>query len=78
MFKRGILSEIELFLKTNDILLFYGARQVGKTSLMKMVQNDFIKTKSYFFDLEKDENLQLLNKDPDIFVEYIKLYYNWD
>lgn len=75
MFKRKILEKIELFLNTNDILLFYWARQVWKTSLMKYIQDNFFKDNSIFIDLEKPKNLELLNKDPDIFIEHLKLYY---
>ena len=78
MFKRVILSKINIFLETNDILLLYGARQVGKTSLMKMIQSDYIKVKSYFFDLENPDYLNLLNQNPDIFVQYLKSYNNWN
>ncbi|MBS9775127.1 ATP-binding protein [Candidatus Gracilibacteria bacterium] len=78
MFKRKILEKIELFLDTNDILLFYGARQVGKTSLMKIIQQDYIKNKdTYFFDLENPDYLKLLNQNPNIFIEFLKSYYAW-
>lgn len=77
MFKRAILSKINIFLETNDILLFYGARQVGKTSLMKIIQSEYIKGKSYFFDLENPDYLDLLNKNPDLFIEYLKSYHAW-
>lgn len=77
MFARKILDKIKPFLTTNDILLFYWARQVGKTSLMRYIQDNYFKDNSVFFDLEKPKNLELLNKDPDIFVEYIKLNYSW-
>lgn len=78
MFERKILERIRPFLDTNDILLFYGARQVGKTSLMKIIQADYTQTKSHFFDLENTEYLDLLNKNPDIFIEYLKSYHSWD
>lgn len=78
MIKRKILEKISLFLNTNDILLFYWARQVWKTSLMKYIQDNYFKENSVFIDLEKPKNLELLNRDPDIFIEHLKLYYNWD
>jgi len=77
MFERKILSKINIFLETRDILLFYGARQVGKTSLMKIIQDTYIQTKSYFFDLENPDYLDLLNKNPDLFIEYLKSYHSW-
>lgn len=77
MFHRAILKKIELFLDTQDILLFYGARQVWKTSLMKIIQKEYIQSPSYFFDLENPDNLDLLNKNPDIFIAYLKSYHAW-
>jgi predicted AAA+ superfamily ATPase len=77
MYKRKIIDKIKIFLKTNDILLFYWARQVGKTSLMRYIQNNFFKENSIFIDLEKESNLDLLNKDADIFIEYLKSYHWW-
>lgn len=78
MFKREILEKIELFLYTNDILLFYWARQVWKTSLMKYIMENFFKENSIFLDLEKSSNLDLLNRWWDIFIEYLKSYYEWN
>jgi len=77
MFKREILNKISKFLNTDDILLFYWARQVGKTSLMKYIMKIFFKENSIFIDLEKESNLELLNRWWDIFIEYLKSYYDW-
>ena len=78
MIKRKIIDKIELFLETRDILLFYWARQVWKTSLMKYIQDNYFKDNSFFIDLEKPSNLDLLNKDPDIFINYLKSYNSWE
>lgn len=77
MYPRDILEKIRPFLETDDVLLFYGARQVGKTSLMKYLQETHFSDRSFFFDLEKPANLRLLNGDPDLFVEYLKSYHGW-
>lgn len=78
MFKRQILEKIKLFLDTNDILLFYGARQVWKTTLMKYIQKHYFKENSLFFNLENPEYFNLLNKNPDYFIKYLKSYHSWD
>ena len=78
MFKRDILDKIKLFLYTDDILLFYGARQVGKTSLMKYIKENYFNDNSLFIDLENESNLELLNRWWDIFIEYLKSYYSWE
>lgn len=78
MFKRDILNKIEKFLYTSDILLFYWARQVWKTSLMKYILDNYFSQNSLFFDLENPNYLDLLNKNPDIFIAYIKSYHSWN
>jgi predicted AAA+ superfamily ATPase len=77
MFDRKIIEKIKPFLAEHDILLFYGARQVGKTSLMKIIREKYINEPSYFFDLENLEYLDLLNKSPELFVAFLKSYHNW-
>lgn len=78
MIERGIITKIKPFLETNDILLFYGARQVGKTTLMKIIQERYLTKKSFFFDLENKAYLELCNQNPDIFLKYLKSYFGWD
>ena len=77
MFDRIVLKKIFPFLATNDILLFYGARQVGKTTLMRLIQQKYITEQSLFFDLENPEYLDLLDKSPELFVAYLKSYHAW-
>ena len=77
MFDRSITKKIKPFLPIRDILLFYGARQVGKTSLMKIIQAKHVDEPTYFFDLENPEYLDLLNKNPELFVTFLKTYHNW-
>ena len=71
MIQRQILSHIEKFLFTTDILLLYGARQVGKTSVMKILQEKE-QRKTFFFDLEQKKYLTLLNQDQEDFILYLK------
>ena len=78
MFDRKIIEKIKPFLALQDILLFYGARQVGKTCLMKIIREKYIQEPSYFFDLENLEYLDLLNKSPELFVTFLKSYHNWN
>jgi hypothetical protein len=77
MIKRNIIEKIKPFLQTDDILLFYGARQVGKTTIMRFLQKNEINHETYFFDLENPDYLNLLDQNPNIFIEYLKSYYNW-
>lgn len=75
--ERHIIKKITLFLKTDDILLLYWARQVGKTTIMKFIQQTLIDDNTYFFDLENTEYLELLNQNPNFFIEYLKSYHWW-
>ncbi len=76
MFYRQILSKIEPFLKTRDIILLYWARQVGKTSIMQIIQENE-KRQNLFIDLEQSENLNLVNSNQERFVDYLKTQ-NWN
>lgn len=78
MFDREIIQEILPFLDTDDILLFYGARQVGKTSLMKILQEKYIKVPSYFFDLEDEDDFDNVSHGTRNFISYLKNFCNWD
>ncbi len=78
MYKRVILDKIKKYLDTRDILLFYWARQVGKTSLMKIIEKDYINTKKFFFDLENPDYLKLLNWNFQNFINFLKNYHKWD
>ena len=77
MFYRQILSKIEPFLQTHDIILLYWARQVGKTSIMKIIQENE-KRLCLFMDLEQKANLALINSDQERFIDYLKTQkWNW-
>jgi len=68
MKKRTIFKKIWQNIDSKKILLLNGARQVGKTSLLKMIKNKLIKDKNikekdiFWFDLEKIEDLSLWSK----------------
>jgi predicted AAA+ superfamily ATPase len=77
MYHRAVLEQIKPFLSTHDVLLLYGARQVGKTSLMKIIQQD-LKERSIFFDLESKQDFQLVNtSSQEHFIDNLKSVYHW-
>jgi predicted AAA+ superfamily ATPase len=78
MFERKVLSKIKPFLKTHDIILLYGARQVGKTTLMTIIQENYISQPFFSFDLEEESDLEALNQSPKLFIDYLKTYKAWD
>ena len=76
MFERKFyLNKIMKFIETDDIILLYWARQVWKTSLMKIIQDKYINWKSAFIDLEDRNYLNLFNGDFTNILEYIKSYF---
>ncbi|MCK4448112.1 MAG: AAA family ATPase, partial [Candidatus Marinimicrobia bacterium] len=52
MFRREIEKELENYLECKQAIIILGARQVGKTTLLKRLIEKFPKQKTYYFDLE--------------------------
>jgi len=63
---REITVKSEKYWKTDEILVFIGPRQAGKTTVLKQIKNDLEKQGEtcFFLDLEDPEYLGLLNQSP--------------
>ncbi len=63
---REITIEAKKYLKTDEFLIFVGARQAGKTTILKQLQAKLIEDnqETYFLNLEDLEYVALLNKTP--------------
>lgn len=63
---RDVTIRAKNYIETDEILLFIGARQAGKTTILKQLQAHLEKEgKSiYFLNLEDPDYLELLNKSP--------------
>jgi len=72
---RELENEIIPFLERKEILSLVGARQVGKTTLLKRISNILEKDgkKVAFLTFESKENLDLFNDIKD-FLDYYKEY----
>lgn len=72
---REKFKEIIKFLSIPEIIVLHGARQVGKTTLMKMTM-DYLKENKqsniFYFDLEKEEFLNLFNRGTEEVIKYIE------
>jgi len=63
---RDVTGKSIKFLDNQDILLFVGARQAGKTTILKQLQAHLVQQARpvYFLNLEDPEYLELLNQSP--------------
>ncbi len=75
---RAILPKLKDALTIDEVVLLVGSRQSGKTSLMKLLIKDLLKTVNpqqlFYFDLELVQQLEELNrlKDFNQFIQSLK------
>lgn len=63
---REITAKSEKYWKTDEILIFVGARQAGKTTILKQIKKSLERQNEacFLLDLEDSEYLALLNQSP--------------
>ena len=63
---RDATTKAQKYLNEDEILLFVGSRQAGKTTILKQLQDYLIKDgqRTYFLNLEDPDYLGLLNDSP--------------
>jgi hypothetical protein len=74
IYKREIVGEIERYLYTGDIIVLHGARQVGKTSLLRYLEAE-LKAKgetTYFIDLEDSRYVKILDAGVREFLKLLE------
>jgi len=66
IYKRKIIDEILKYLYEKEVIVLYGARQVGKTFILYWLKN-FLQKKEqvYYLDLEERKYLEILNQGPE-------------
>jgi uncharacterized protein len=73
LIQRKALAKIWENIDSDKLLLLNGARQTGKTTLMKMIKNKLVSERNvlekniFWYDLEKTEDLQLWSSQAAIF-----------
>lgn len=72
LFKREILDKLHPWLKRPEVIVILGARQVGKTSLVKLLQQELHHQPSFYLDLEDTFNLSLC-ASVDTLINYLTL-----
>ncbi|MFH1030679.1 MAG: ATP-binding protein [bacterium] len=73
IFPRIIIDEIKKFIFTDEIIVLHGARQVGKTHLLYLIENYLEETDNKFFyiDLEDSRFADILDKGINEFLKYL-------
>lgn len=72
MIPRALQPGIEKFLRAFPATVVLGPRQVGKTTLVKLIAKNS-KRKTVYLDLEKHSDFEKLNRDAE---EYLLSYIN--
>jgi predicted AAA+ superfamily ATPase len=71
IYRRKLIDEIVKYLKSKEIIVIYGPRQVGKTSVLKYLIKHYIRKNAFYFDLELPNLLELCNKGAERVFEYL-------
>lgn len=72
-FKRTIYGSLQNDLNSKKITILFGARQVGKSYLLKKLEKENKKKrKSKYFNLEKPEDLALFNKSDAEIIQILE------
>lgn len=72
--KRLIIEKIIKYLKTDDIIVLHGARQVGKTSILYWLK-DYLKQEKknvYYIDLEDSRFVKILDAGVEVFIQHLQ------
>jgi len=67
IYKRKVIDEILKYIYEKEVIILYGARQVGKTYILYFLQNFLLEKKEqvYYIDLEERKYLEALNEGPE-------------
>jgi predicted AAA+ superfamily ATPase len=70
-YHRTIEKKIRDALVRKEAIFILGARQVGKTTLMKHLMEEFADNTTHYFDLEDPSNLSIINKVVNEFLAFL-------
>ena len=70
-YKRKLVEKIAPYIHTEDVIVIYGARQVGKTSLLQYLMENHLKSNTFYLDLELRNLLALCNSGPEETHKYL-------
>ena len=74
IYNRTVVDEINRYIKTDDIIVLHGARQVGKTSILYYLENQLKKAgkQTYFIDLEDSRFVNMLDAGVAEFIRHLR------
>jgi len=72
--KRDIVDKVVPYLPTDDVIVFHGSRQVGKTSLLIYLQNMLQKEgkKTFYIDLEDSRYVRIIDEGVESFLRLLE------
>ena len=71
LYERKIAKKILKYLNSREIVVIYGSRQVGKTSLLRYIMENYLKKNTFYFDLELLNLLELCNQGAESVFQYL-------
>ncbi len=74
LYFREIISEIEKYLQTDDVIVLHGARQVGKTHILYYLKEklDKKKRKNIYLDLEDSRLVAVIDRGVESFLKLLE------
>jgi hypothetical protein len=71
-YDRGLRQEIMMYLNDPEAIIILGSRQVGKTTLLKIIMEKIKAPERVFYlDLEDPRNLEVVDNGPENLMEYL-------
>lgn len=72
IYQRSLKLEIIKYLEEPEAIIIFGSRQVGKSTLLKMIMNEIADPKrTYYLDLEEPRMLDIVEGGPQNLLDYI-------
>ena len=74
IFKRTVMDEINKYIDSDDVIVLHGARQVGKTCILRYLQEQLKEQgkTTYFIDLEDSRYVRILDAGVDAFLKHLE------
>ena len=74
LFRREVLDEMARYLRTDDVIVLHGARQVGKTSILMILQRELLAQgeQTIYLDLEDSRLVAVLDRGVEEFLRLLQ------